>query len=127
MYIVAVGLFLVPCCLVLTGWIRAVKGWQKLSAPEWRCNCVTASLLLASCAIPAGLAFIFAWLQSGGDPHGMGTPPGVWQPLARMFRWTLAASVALAIVGKGKGRFLALTSAVSAAFAPFAVMMLDMD
>jgi hypothetical protein len=127
MYIVAVFLFLIPCSLILTGWSRAAKGWQESSEPKWRVNCVTASLLIASCAIPTGLAFILAWLHSGGNPHGMGTAPGVWQILVRVFWWTLAASVALAILGKGKGRFLVLGAAVSAVFADFAVIMLDMD
>jgi hypothetical protein len=127
MYIMAVVLFLVPCCLLLTGWSHAIKGWQKLSEPQWRINCMTASLLIASCAILTGIAFIFAWLHSGGNPHGMGTPPGVWQTLGRVFRWMLVVSVALAILGKGKGRFLVLGAAVSAVLVPFAVMMLDID
>src|SRR5436190_4988891 len=85
MYIVAVVLFLVPSLLILTGWSRALDGWQESSEPKWRINCVTASLVTASCAIPTGLAFNFAWLHSCGNPHGMGTPPGVWRILAWVF------------------------------------------
>jgi hypothetical protein len=57
----------------------------------------------------------------------MGTPPGAWQILVRVFWWTLLASVILAIVGKGKGRVFVLGAAVAAVLADFAVIMLDMD
>ncbi len=70
---------------------------------------------------------MLAWLHSGGSPHGMRTPPGIWQILVRVFWWTLAASVVLAILGKGKGRFLVLAAAVTAILADFSVIMLDMD
>ena len=57
----------------------------------------------------------------------MGAPPGAWQILVRVCWSTLLASVILAIVGKGKGRFFVLGAAVAAVLADFAVIMLDMD
>lgn len=57
----------------------------------------------------------------------MGTPPGTWQILVRVYNWTLLTSVILAIVGKGKGRFFVLGAAVAAVLADFTVIRLDMD
>ena len=65
--------------------------------------------------------------HQGGNPHGMGTPPGAWQILVRVHNWTLLASVILAIVGKGRGRFFVFGAAVAAVLAGFAVIVLNMD
>ena len=127
MYFVAAFLFLIPLTLILVGWNRALRSSDDSPYPDWRTRCRTSALFVASLAVPAGLAFILAWLHSGGNPHGMGTPPGAWQILVRVFYWALLASVILAIVGKGKGRFFALGAAVAAVVADFAVIMLDMD
>jgi len=70
---------------------------------------------------------MLAWLHSGGDPHGMGTPPGIWQPLGRVFKWTLAAAVTLAIFGKGKSRLLVVGAAVADVLAGVMVILLDRD
>lgn len=85
------------------------------------------ALLVASIAIAMGLATILAWLHVGGNPHGMGTPPGVWLIFGRVFWWTLLASVVLAIVGKGNGRFFVLGAALAVVLADLAVIMLNMD
>jgi hypothetical protein len=127
MYFVAIFLFLIPLTLILVGWNRALRSPDDSPGPDWRTRCRTTSLFVASLAVPVGLAFIFAWLHQGGNPHGMGTPPGAWQILVRVYNWTLLASVILAIVGKGKGRFFVLGAAVAAVLADFAVITLDMD
>ena len=127
MYFVSTFLFLIPLTLILVGWNRALRSSDDSPGPDWRTRCRTTSLFVASLAVPVGLAFIFAWLHQGGNPHGMGTPPGAWQILVRVYNWTLLASVILAIVGKGKGRFFVLGAAVAAVLADFAVITLDMD
>ena len=127
MYFVAIFLFLIPIYLIFIGWGRALRASHESPPPKWRSTCRTGSLVIASFAVPTGLAFMLAWLHSGGSPHGMRTPPGIWQILVRVFWWTLAASVVLAILGKGKGRFLVLAAAVTAILADFSVIMLDMD
>ena len=127
MYFVATFLFLIPLTLILVGWNRALRSSDDSPRPDWRTRCTTTSLFVASLAVPVGLAFIFAWLHQGGNPHGMGTPPGAWQILVRVYNWTLLASVILAIVGKGKGRLFVLGAAIAAVLADFAVITLDMD
>ena len=77
--------------------------------------------------IAAALAFLFAWLHAGGNPHGMGTPTGIWQVLRWVFWSALLATIALTILAKGRGRFLILTAVVSTVLADFAVIRLDFD
>jgi hypothetical protein len=126
MYIVAVFLFLTPIVLIVVGWNRALRHSDP-SQSNWRTTCRTTSLLVASIAVAIGLAAMIAWLHVGGNPHGMGTPPGVWRILDRVFWWTLLSSIVLAIVGKGRGRFFVFGAAVAAVLAGFAVIVLNMD
>ena len=126
MYIVAVFLFLTPIVLIVVGWNRVLRH-SDASQSNWRTTCRTSSLFLASIAVAMGLATMVAWLHVGGNPHGMGTPPGPWRILDRTFWWTLLPSIVLAIVGKGRGRFFVLGAAVACVLAGFALIMLNMD
>src|ERR1700738_4730396 len=125
MYFVAAFLFFIPLTLIFVGWNRALRVSDESPQSNWRNGCRTISLMVATFAVPTGLAFILAWLHSSGNPHGMGTPPGAWQILIRVFWWTLLASVVLTILGKGKGRFLVLGAAATAVLANYAVIMLN--
>jgi hypothetical protein len=127
MYVFAAVLFLIPSTLIFFGGVRAFKARKSLSEQTWRTKCVLASLLAASFATVMGLASSLDWLHLGGDPHGGGTPPGLWQPLFRVMLWALAVCVILAIPGKGKGRFLALGAAAAAFLAVLAVVLMNMD
>jgi hypothetical protein len=126
MYIIAIFLFLTPIVLLVVGWNRALRYSDGSPQPNWRTKSRTVSLLVGSVAVASAFAFILAWIHSGGNPHGMGTPPGIWQILVRVFRWTVVGSVVLATIGKGKGRFLALGAVVTAVLADFAVIYLNM-
>jgi hypothetical protein len=127
MYVVTLVVFSVPCLLMLSAWSRAVKAQQGTPKPDWRMNCLIAALVTGSCMIAAALAFLFSWLHAGGNPHGMGTPPGPWQVLRWVVWSTLLGTIVLAILGKGRGRFLLFAAVVSAILADFAVIMLDFD
>jgi hypothetical protein len=127
MYVVTLIVFSVPCFLMLSAWIRAMNAQQAALKPHWRITCLVAALVGGTCTIAAGLSFVFAWLHAGGNPHGMGTPPGVWQVLRWVFWAALLATVGLTIVAKGHGRLLILASIVSAVIADFAVIRLDFD
>jgi hypothetical protein len=127
MYVVALVLFSVPCFLMLSAWSRAVKTRQSLQSPDWRITCLIVALVAGSCTIAAGLSFVFSWLHAGGNPHGMGTPPGLWQVLRWVFWSAFLGTISLTILAKGRGRFLILAAIVSAVLADFAVMWLDFD
>jgi len=127
MYIVSVVLFMIPCSLLWIAWRRSIKGRQESEQADWRTHCITAALLVAATATPTSMAFVFSWLLSGGSPHGMDTPPGLWKPLAAVVKWTLLASLLFAVLGKGRGRFLVLGWAAADVFAVAMVYMLQMD
>jgi hypothetical protein len=57
----------------------------------------------------------------------MDPAPGLWQSLGPNIKWPLGFSVVFAVLGKGKGRFLVLASAVADAFTVAMVFMLQMD
>ena len=90
-------------------------------------NCLIAALVAGSCAIAAGLSFLFAWLHAGGNPHGMGTPPGLWQVLRWVFWSALLGTIVLAVLAKGRERFFILAAIVSAVLADFVVIWSDFD
>ena len=127
MYVVTLVLFSVPCLLMLSAWSRAVNARQAVPKPDWRITCLIAALVAGSCTIAAGLSFVFAWLHAGGNPHGMGTPPGLWQVLRRVFWSALLGTIGLTILAKGRGRFLILAAIASAVLADFAVIWFDFD
>jgi hypothetical protein len=53
--------------------------------------------------------------------------PGLWKSLGPIVGWTLVTSVLLAILGKGKPRFLVLGWAAAVVVANAMVFMLEMD
>jgi hypothetical protein len=77
--------------------------------------------------VVTGLSFLFSWLHAGGNPHGMGTPPGLWQVLRWAFWLALLGTVALTILARGRGRLLILAAVVSTVLADFVVITLDFD
>jgi hypothetical protein len=127
MYILAAILFSLPVFLLTLGWRRALEDGQESASSYWRTRCIKAALIVASLATIIGMVFIFNWLWHGGDPHGMGPEPGLWKPLRRLFYCTLVGALALAALGKGKGRFLVLGSVVADMFAVVMVVLMDMD
>lgn len=127
MFIVAGVLFLIPCSLLSVAWSRSVKATRESERAKWRGYCVGAALLMASTTTLTSAAFIFSWLLNGGSPHGLDPSPGLWKSLGPTIKWTLLASVALAVVGKGKGRFLVLASVLADILAVLMVFRLDFD
>ena len=86
-----------------------------------------AALVAGSFTIAAGLSFVFSWLHAGGNPHGMGTPPGLWQLLRWVFWSALLGTVGLTILAKGRGRLLIVAAMASAVLADFTVIWFDFD
>ena len=127
MYVVSGILFLLPSWLLAFAWARAFDSPQESAHSNWRTDCVKVALVVASLATLASMAFIFSWLHDGGDPHGWGPSPGLWQTLRPVFELALEGTVALAIFGKGKGRLLLLGWALADAFVVIVVFVLAMD
>jgi len=128
MYTVAAIFYLLPTAVIAAGWFRQQKARHLVAANDlWRSRCVAGFLLIVGCATLAGLASSLNWLSLGGDPHGMGTPDGPWQLLSRCFITLLVIGITLALLGKGKGRSLAIGAAFAAFFAHTAVVLVQMD
>jgi hypothetical protein len=127
MYVVSGVLFLLPCSLLGVAWRRLTMDGQESAKPSWRTHCISAALLVASSATLVSVVSIVSWLHSGGSPHGLGPPPGLWKLLGPVLKWTLIASVVLATLGKGKGRILVLGGSVSVVLVMAIVFVLDMD
>jgi hypothetical protein len=124
MYVVTLVLFSVPCFLMLSAWSRALKTRQAAPHPDWRIACLVAALVAGSCTIAAGLSFVFAWLYAGGNPHGMGTPPGIWQVLRWVFWSAFLGTIGLTLLAR---EIFILAAIVSAVLADLAAMLSDFD
>ena len=127
MYVLALILFAGPCFLMSVAWRRALVARKADSKAGWRTNCLIAALVMGSFTIAAVLSFVFAWLYAGGNPHGMGTPPGIWQSIRWVFWSALLASLGLTALAKGRGRFVNVAAVISAFLADFAVIRLNFD
>ena len=130
MYIATAVLFLIPASMIVFAGMGMKRHWNELPSNEWSDRAAIASLMVGTCAIVAGFLGKVAWLRAGGDPHGMGTPNGIWVLLQRIFLTALVLSAVLALLGKGRGRVLTVLtlSALAVAFAANTmVYMLQMD
>lgn len=127
MYAATVILFLIPTSLILIAWMRARRRWDANRFLGWRERCVIAGMVVGSCAILAGLLKNLLWWRAGGDPHGLGTPYGIWAPLYRVFFFALLLSGSLAVLGKGKGRLVTLAALVVAFASDTVVYLLNMQ
>lgn len=127
MYVLTIILFAAPCSLILAAWNRALKARRVVPEADWRMKCLIIALVAGSCTIAAGLSFVFAWLHAGRNPHGMGTPRGVWQVLRWVFWSALLGTIVFTSLAKGRGRFLIFAAMLSAVLADFTVIRLDFD
>jgi hypothetical protein len=127
MYTAAFCVFLIPTLLTILAW----KRWSHIRTdsmnPKWRFYCLIASLTSASLAIPIGLGQSFAWLHAGGDPHGMGTPPGIWVPLHQALLSVVLISVVFGLLAKGRGRFVGIAAAIATLISNMMVVLFNMD
>jgi hypothetical protein len=120
-------LFLIPMSLIVFSGIRMKRSWDAVPTHDWRDRLGVASAVVGCCAILLGYAGKVAWLRAGGDPHGMGTPNGVWVPMHKLFFLTLAIGAILAIIGRGSGRALTLIAIGVAFVADTMLYILQME
>jgi hypothetical protein len=127
MQVITVVLFLIPCSLIYLGWTRHLIGRSEIATPVWRVRCIVISFATVTLGVIAGILAELLWLNVGGDPHGMGSAQGTWQPLLFASRCALLVSVMFGILGKGKGRFFAFGAFAAAMFAEIAIPVLQMQ
>jgi hypothetical protein len=118
---------MIPCILICFGWGRRAFHEGSADAPTWRDRCIAVSFVSGILGALIGVAADLLWLHGGGDPHGMGSAPGVWRQLTIMSWCTYPATLVFAILGKGRGRFFILAALAATCFAEFVVPILQMD
>jgi hypothetical protein len=127
MYLATFCVFLIPTLLMILAWKRLSNVQPDLIVPIWRFYCLIACLISATLAIPIGLGESLAWLNAGGNPHGMGTSPGIWVPLRQALRSAVFTSAVLGLLAKGRGRFVGITAAIATLISSMMVVLFDMD
>ena len=127
MYVVTVVLFLIPCILICIGWGRRALHQKPADAPTWRDRCMVVSFVSGILGALVGMAAELLWLHGGGNPHGIGSAPGVWQQLLVSSRCAFLLTLVLAILGKGRGRLLVFGALAATVFADVMVELLQME
>ena len=127
MYIVSAVLLFPACTLLWLAWRNKIKNGHVPNESRWRAFSMVASLISASCATLLEIGFVVSWFHNGGSPHGMEPSPGLWRTLGPIFRYTLIASVALAVFGKGKPRMYVLGWTAAILVGITLIFMLEMD
>jgi len=127
MYAITVVLFLSPMSILGIAWRGELRSGKELARRDWRSNCQSLALFVASIATLTAMGFWLSWTHNGGSPHGMMPAPGLWLPLRETAKWSVVATVALGAFARGKGRLLVIGSAISIVFAIFLLATLEMD
>ena len=127
MYIVSAVLLFPACTLLWLAWRNKIKSGHVPSESRWRAYSMVASLIAASSATLVEISFVVSWFHNGGSPHGMAPSPGLWKTLGPIFRYTMIASAALAVFGKGKPRMYVLGWTVAILVGITLIFLLEMD
>jgi hypothetical protein len=125
-YITTVIVYLVPLTLLLFGWREQVVAAKNEVTPGWRYWCTWSALVVATVATLSAMSFWIAWTHSGGSPHGLKPPSGIWVPLREISKWSLAVALVTGILGKGRGRLFVIAVAVSIVAVMFFLIDLEM-
>jgi hypothetical protein len=126
-FVASAVLFLLPCWLLLVVWTKVYDRHERPSPCNWRGFCLKLSVIVATLATYATLAFLFSWFYSGDSPHGMWPSPGLWRYLGPISGWSGLLSIILAIAGKGRGRWQVTGSALAVILAKVMIFMLERD
>jgi hypothetical protein len=127
MYTITVVLFLIPVSILGIAWRGELRSEKELARRDWRSNCLSLSLFVASIATLTAMGFWLSWTHNGGSPHGMMPAPGLWLPLRETAKWSVVATVAIGAFARGKGRLLVIGLAISIVFVIFLLATLEMD
>ena len=78
MYAATVILFLIPLSILSVAWRGSVVSAEDVEQQDWRSRCLKAALVVAAFATVIAMAFSLSFTRSGGSPHGLMPPPGLW-------------------------------------------------
>jgi len=120
-------LFLIPLWLLGSAWSGSFRATPRDVARDWRWYFLIASVLAGTILAIAAIVSSFSWSYNGGSPHGLLPRPGVWMSLRPIIKWSLIASLLLALVGRGRSRLLVIASTFSVLFVEWALAVVEMD
>ena len=86
-----------------------------------------AALAVGVLATLTSMGFFLSWTYEGGSPRGGAPKPGLWLALRPLATWSVIATVVLGAFARGKGRLLAIASAISVIFVIYSLAVLEMD
>jgi hypothetical protein len=127
MYVATVILFLFPLSILSAAWKGSLVSVKDVERPHWRSHFQKAALIIATFATVMAMAFSLSFTHSGGSPHGLMPPPGLWLTLRPIAMWSVVATIAVAAFGKGKSRLLVVGSAISIFCVLALLLLLQMD
>jgi hypothetical protein len=127
MYAITAALFLIPLSILGIAWRGELKKGRNAASLDWRSYCLRLALVAGGTATLAAIVSSFSWTHSGGSPHGRMPPPGLWLTFRPIVKWSIVTTVAIGALAKGKGRLLAIGSAISVVFVIFVLAVLEMD
>jgi hypothetical protein len=127
MYVATFILFLIPWSIIWVALKSSIKSKKERSHLDWRSYMLWAALSMGAFATVTAMGFFLSWTHGGGSPHG-GTPkPGLWLTFRPIAICSVGATVALGTFAKGKGRLLAIASAISIVLVTYLLAALEMD
>jgi hypothetical protein len=127
MYAITAVLFLIPLSILGIAWRGELRKGRDAAPLDWRSYCLRLALVAGVIATLAAMVSSLSWTHSGGSPHGLMPPPGLWLTFRPIVKWSIVTTVAIGALAKGKGRLLAIGSAISVVFVIFLLAALEMD
>jgi len=127
MYAMTAALFLIPLSILGFAWRGALGNEKHLATLHWRSYCLRLALVAGSVATLTAMVASFSWTHSGGSPHGLMPPPGLWLSVRPIVKWSVVATVAVGAFAKGRGRLLVIGSVISIFLVICVLAALEMD
>jgi hypothetical protein len=116
-YTITVVLFLIPIWILLVAWRRELGGEYELPQRNWRSYSLRLALSFATIATLTDMGFLLVQVRLIHFQGSFHIPaPSVGRleiPLREIAKWSLAATVGLGVLAKGKGRLLVIGAALS--------------
>jgi len=127
MYVFTAIVFIGPCFLLCSAWRHISKKNIAMETASWRLVSLKVSLHVALFATATSALLLVSWFRNGGSPYGMWPSPGMWKHLGPVSGWSGILSIALALIGSGKGRWFVLGSALAVFLAKALLFAIEMD
>jgi hypothetical protein len=127
MRIATTVLFILPTWLIVMACRRHFSGPTEQFVPSWRTLSGRIALMFAGFATLFELGFFYSWVYSGGSPHGLQPPAGIWSHLRPIAFDSFVASLAFAMLGKGRWRLFFFSWALALPLIATILFVLEMD